>query len=91
MHAPITVHAEAAAEERAAARRLRSLAKARKARQDAARRRQRTAKQRLAEVEARMDALGEEYHLPDADRRAIRKELRDLGQERMTLLYGSDS
>ena len=45
---------------------------------------------RLREVERRMDALGVEYREAETteQRRAIRRELRDLGQERMRLRWG---
>lgn len=46
---------------------------------------------RLREVERRMDALGREYKAAKTpqERRAIRRELRDLGQERMRLRWPS--
>lgn len=46
--------------------------------------------ERLAEVEARLDDLGAEIRLAETfeERHAIRCEMRDLGQERMRLLWG---
>lgn len=80
-------------EERLAAERVRNLERARRVRTQQAEDRRKARPKRLATVEARMDELGREYHaLPPGPaaataRQAIRRELRDLGAERMRLRY----
>lgn len=84
-----TMHAEVQAEERALRERERNLQRARKV---AAKKRQRdalTRPKRLREVEARIDELGQEYRVctNQRGRDEIRRELRDLGQERLSLRW----
>lgn len=93
----MSTHEEVLQEERAEAARLRRLERARKA-AEAKRARDAKAKpRRLAQVERRMDELGAEFRrlppfpLGRERRRAIRDELRTLGQERAALKWGGGS
>src|SRR5262245_47719242 len=89
-----TYTSEVQREEREAQQQLRRLERARKAKARKAAERKRNAPRLLAQVERKMAALNDEYkRLPafpeGRERRAeIRKEIRDLGQERLDLKYG---
>ena len=85
----MSAHEQVVVEERAAQRQLRNLDRARRAKAQKARERKRNRTARLRELSQRMDRLGVEYRTADqVARRAIRKELRDLNAERMTLEWG---
>jgi hypothetical protein len=84
------VHEQVREEERAAREQLRRLERARRVKAQNARSAKRNRTTRLREVEARMDSLAVDYRAADAPlQRAIRKELRDLGAERMRLRWDS--